>query len=144
MSNEITVTQQKQAIVGDLTAQNAFYYSGSNETTADKAALVNAIQNPDKQLRDCVNIPFELVNIYIAPVEMESQEVPGEMVTCPRTILFAADGTTYSCVSTGVYNALKTIVQTFGEPSTWDEPLKVKPFLINKGDRSILSLKLEK
>lgn len=142
MSTELTTSNAKAEIVADLTAANAQYFSGNTDTKADKAALVNAIQNPDEQLRDHINEKIELVNIYIAPVECESQEVPGETVTCPRVILFAADGTTYSCVSKGVYNALKTIVQTFGEPSEWDEPLTVLCKQINKGDRALLTLKI--
>ena len=141
MSTELTTTT-KAAIVEDLTANNGYYFSGSLESKADKAAFVNAVQNPDEQLKDHVNEKIEVVNVYVAPVECDSQDVPGEKVTCPRTVLFAADGTSYSCVSKGVYNALGNILQTFGQPEEWEEPLAVIPKLVNKGDRSMLTLKL--
>ena len=43
-----------------------------------------------------------------------------------RTILFDKSGQTYATGSYGIYNVLKKIVQIYGLPTDWENPLKVK------------------
>lgn len=143
MSTELqNVTSQALSLVDEIQQANQFFYSGGLETKDDKKAFFNAVQNPDEQLRDHINEKIEVVNIYIAPVELESTEEPGLKVQCPRIVLFGADGTTYSCVSIGVYNALRGIIQTFGMPDEWEEPLEIMVKQISKGANQLLTLKV--
>lgn len=145
MSTELTTAQATTqiSIADDMAQANQFFFTGDLESKEDKKAFFNAIQNPDEQLRDHINKQIDLVNVYIAPVLLESSEEPGVKVQCPRIVLFGADGTSYTCVSVGVYNALKTIFQTFGDPKEWDgEPLTVEVKQISKGTNQLLTLKV--
>ena len=142
MSEELA-TVQNQSIISMDTNNASVFFTGSLDTQADKVAFFNATQNPDTQLKDHINEKIELVNFFCQEIECESQTEPGAKDKCPRIILFAADGTTYACVSFGVLSSLKNILNIFGSPATWDEPLTVIPKLINKGaDRSVLTLKI--
>lgn len=143
-TNELStqVNTNQVSIAEDMAQANQFYYTGSLETKDDKKAFFNAIQNPDEQLRDHINKKIELVNVYIAPVLLESSEEPGVKVQCPRIVLFGADGTSYTCVSVGVYNSLKTLFQTFGDPGEWDEPITVEVKQVSRGTNQLLTLKV--
>lgn len=143
-TNELStqVNTNQVSIAEDMAQANQFYYTGSLETKDDKKAFFNAIQNPDEQLRDHINKKIDLVNVYIAPVLLESSEEPGVKVQCPRIVLFGADGTSYTCVSVGVYNSLKTLFQTFGDPGEWDEPITVEVKQVSRGTNQLLTLKV--
>lgn len=143
-TNELStqVNTNQVSIAEDMAQTNQFYYTGSLETKDDKKAFFNAIQNPDEQLRDHINKKIDLVNVYIAPVLLESSEEPGVKVQCPRIVLFGADGTSYTCVSVGVYNSLKTLFQTFGDPGEWDEPITVEVKQVSRGTNQLLTLKV--
>lgn len=142
-TNELaTQATNTLSIADDMAQANQFFFTGSLETQNDKKAFFNAIQNPDKQLRDHINKTIDLVNIYIAPVMLESSEEPGVKVQCPRTVLFDADGTSYTCVSIGVYNSLRTLFQTFGDPGEWEEPIKVEVKQVSRGTNQLLTLKV--
>lgn len=130
------------SIADDMAQTNQFFFTGSLESQNDKKAFFNAIQNPDKQLRDHINKTIDLVNVYIAPVMLESSEEPGVKVQCPRIVLFDADGTSYTCVSIGVYNSLKTLFQTFGDPGEWEEPIMVEVKQVSRGTNQLLTLKV--
>lgn len=143
-TNELStqVNTNQVSIAEDMAQANQFYYTGSLETKDDKKAFFNAIQNPDEQLRVHINKKIDLVNVYIAPVLLESSEEPGVKVQCPRIVLFGADGTSYTCVSVGVYNSLKTLFQTFGDPGEWDEPITVEVKQVSRGTNQLLTLKV--
>ena len=143
-TNELStqVNTNQVSIAEDMAQANQFYYTGSLETKDDKKAFFNAIQNPDEQLRDHINKKIEVVNVYVAPVLLESSEEPGVQVQCPRIVLFGADGTSYTCVSVGVYNSLKTLFQTFGDPGEWDEPITVEVKQVSRGTNQLLTLKV--
>lgn len=143
-TNELStqVNTNQVSIAEDMAQANQFYYTGSLETKDDKKAFFNAIQNPDEQLRDHINKKIEVVNVYVAPVLLESSEEPGVKVQCPRIVLFGADGTSYTCVSVGVYNSLKTLFQTFGDPGEWDEPITVEVKQVSRGTNQLLTLKV--
>ena len=140
LSTQVNTNQVSTA--EDMAQANQFYYTGSLETKDDKKAFFNAIQNPDEQLRDHINKKIEVVNVYVAPVLLESSEEPGVKVQCPRIVLFGADGTSYTCVSVGVYNSLKTLFQTFGDPGEWDEPITVEVKQVSRGTNQLLTLKV--
>lgn len=143
-TNELStqVNTNQVSIAEDMAQANQFYYTGSLETKDDKKAFFNAIQNPDEQLRDHINKKIDVVNVYVAPVLLESSEEPGVKVQCPRIVLFGADGTSYTCVSVGVYNSLKTLFQTFGDPGEWDEPITVEVKQVSRGTNQLLTLKV--
>lgn len=148
----------------ETAAAAGFYCSKRAETDDDKKAIFNASAGADKSLRDAVNLPIMLKDIYIEAVELTRKDENGvvEYMTnesgepildetgeplaktdiCPRIILFDTDGTTYGCVSYGIYNSLKKLCNLLGTPDTWKEPVKIIPYIVSRGKNQILSLKL--
>lgn len=119
------------------------YYSIVPETQEEKIALYNAINNPDKRLGDHINMVIEVKDILVEVVQLEQEET-GELQNCPRIIIIDSKGTSYQCVSVGIFSALKRIMTLFGEPRTWKAPIKIKVLQTTKGERKMLTLELVK
>lgn len=96
---------------------------GSRES---KIKVYNAINSPDKKLDECIGEIIELKDIIAHEVEIVDQNT-GEVIRPLRTVLVDTKGTTYQAVSIGVANSLNRLLQIFGQPGTWDRPIKVKP-----------------
>ena len=109
----------------------------SNE---ERKALYRAMNNPDKRLKDCINLTINVRDIYVETVELTNPET-GELLPNQRIVLIDTDGVSYQCVSVGIFSALKKLIQLFGAP-TWDDGLPVVVKQINKKDRSMLTLEL--
>lgn len=116
------------------------FYSLSAETRAEKVKLYNAITNPEERLGDHINTAINVKDVLIEVIELVQEET-GELQPVPRTILIAEDGTTYVAVSIGIFQAVKRVINLFGEP-TWKEPVEMKIKQITKGDRKMLTLEL--
>lgn len=129
-------------INNELSAQSETWFSGKASTAAEKKALFNATSNPDNKLKDFINTPIAVKDVYIEAIEVTNEET-GEVGKAPRVILIDDKGVSYSCVSVGVYNTLKRMFTMCGTPDTWDKPMTVVPKLIGKGDRNILTLNLK-
>lgn len=110
----------------------------SAETKEDKAKLFRIMNNPDKRLSDCINETLEITDVYIEPVQVENQAT-GEQEIVPRIVLIDKDGTSYQCVSIGIYSALQKIISLFGEPA-WKEPIPLKVLNIKKDKKQMLTL----
>lgn len=137
------IEEERALIAGMAEASTVSYYSGKTETADEKKALFNATANAEHKLKDEINKPIKLKNVYVEAIEV-TNETTGEVSKCPRIILFDDKGKTYSCVSIGIYNTLRRLFATFGTPDTWDKPLTVVPKLISKGaDKNILTLEVQ-
>lgn len=93
-------------------------------TFADKLSIIKAMTNAEN-LRDHLNKPFALVN-WTAQAVTLTDEKTGAVSEAVRLVLMSADGKAYACVSDGIAKSLQNILAVAGEPSTWDEPIKVK------------------
>lgn len=138
-SNETTAIEARENVMqlSDLTDASAFYTSMQVANKEDKIRLVHNMMNPDKNLRDCINMEIILKDILCEIVEITNED--GSHTTAPRIILIDTEGTSYVCVSTGIWNALKKIIVIFGPP-TWEDGLPLVVKQINKKDRAILTL----
>lgn len=125
--------------VADLMTRSTSYCSIVAETNEDKAKIYNAMNNPDKRLKDCINEVIALTDVYVETVECTS-ETTGETIACPRVVLIDEDGIGYQAVSKGIFSALKKLFAIYGEPTKWDEPINVKVRQISNGTRNILTL----
>lgn len=132
--NELTTNLQNE-----LTAMSATWFSGTANTPEEKKALFNATSNPENKIKDFINTPIKVKDVFIEVIEVTNEET-GEASNAPRVILIDDKGVGYSCVSIGVYNTLKRLFTMCGTPDTWDKPLTVVPKLITRGDRNILTL----
>lgn len=114
------------------------YCSVLANSVEERKNLYNAINNPEKKLADCINLTIEAKDFYVEFVELVN-ETTGEVSECPRIVIIDKNGISYSCVSVGIFSALKKICKFFGEP-TWTTPVKLMVKQITKGERKILSL----
>lgn len=116
------------------------YCSIKGDTREAKVAMYNAINSPDHKLSDFVGKKLNIKDISIERVENPSDET-GEMVANARVVLIDENGESYTCVSSGIYSAIKKLVAVFGEP-TWEPALPVEIQNIStKRGRKTMTLK---
>lgn len=117
------------------------YSSMRSGTVKEKAALYNAMSNPDHKVGDYINKTLVIKDIYVESIELTDEET-GEVQIAPRIVLIDKDGVTYQAVSKGVFNALSRLIQTFGEP-TWEEGLPCIVRQISLGRNQMLTLEVD-
>lgn len=111
------------------------------ETEAEKKALFNAINNPEDRVAEHINETITIKHVVAEMIELTNEET-GEIGVFPRIIIVDDKGKSYQAVSVGVFSALKKIFGIFGEPASWEKPIKVKVKQITKKDRKMLTLEL--
>lgn len=116
------------------------YCSIKGDTREALVAMYNAINSPDHKLSDFVGKKLNIKDISIERVENMSDET-GEMAANARVVLIDENGESYTCVSSGIYSAIKKLVAVFGEP-TWEPalPVEVQNISTKKG-RKTMTLK---
>lgn len=134
----VTPTVANGMIADFASAAPSFYCSFVPSTDAGKRQLYNAMNNADVQLADHIGQVINMRDIIIEPVEI-TKEDSGEVVTAPRCIIIDTDGNSYTCVSTGIYNALRRLCTVFGMP-TWPDGLPVKVRQLQKGAKRLYTL----
>ena len=117
--------EEKNEITLFTGVQNKVYCSKKAETEEEKKELFNALESCDALLNDCVGQEIEIKDIYVEEKEVVDDET-GELKTKFRTIIFDKSGQTYATGSYGIFNVMKKIIQIYGLPETWSEPIKVK------------------
>lgn len=139
MTDELMIADEGMnaiSVASDLTSQSSFYCSFKPEAAEDKAKLYSMMNDVDERLSDHVNNVLEVKDVFVEPVQLTRED--GTVTVCPRVVLMDVNGTTYGCVSMGVYNALKKLIAVYGEP-TWDG-LKIIPKQIQKDKRRMLTI----
>lgn len=121
-TGSVVVVNNTRELSVDLSDTHKSNYSSiKGGTREDKAKLYKAKSSPDKKLADCINQKLFIKDVYMEVVNITDEET-GEVRECPRIVLIDNDGISYSSVSFGIYNSLKSLVGVFGEP-TWEEPI---------------------
>ena len=116
------------------------YCSIKGDTREALVAMYNAINSPDHKLSDFVGKKLNIKDISIERVENMNDET-GDMVANDRVVLIDENGESYTCVSSGIYSAIKKLVAVFGEP-TWEPALPVEiQNLSTKKGRKTMTLK---
>ena len=146
MENEVMTTEHMEndeKMIMDLTAERkTSLCSLKAKTPEEKIQLFNIMNNPEKRIADCINIPIEVTDIFVEVVTCVNQET-GEVKECPRIVLIDKNGVGYTSVSFGIFSALKKVMQVFGNP-TWKIPVKLVPTQLTKGTNKILTLNMVK
>lgn len=131
--------EQNQAVTGELivpeeSTSTVLLNSIKSETKADKIAFINALQDPDKKVADCLGQMINVKGIY---AESFYSQKRGKELT--RVVLIDDENVSYSAVSALFYNSLRAIVAVLGEPSKLDEPIKIQivPKTLPNGDTFI-------
>lgn len=101
------------------------YCSKNLSTIEDKKQMLNALESCDVLLNDCVGQEIEIKDLYIEERTVLNEET-GVVQPKYRTIIFGSNGQTYATGAYGVYNILRKIVQIYGLPDTWANPVKAK------------------
>lgn len=101
----------------DLSSEGAGYCSLQAADDEDRVKLYNACSSP-LSVADMINKQIKLRHIFVEVIQVMSEQ-SGELVYVPRVILIDEKGTGYQAVSIGMYNSVKRLIVTFGDPSTW-------------------------
>lgn len=111
-------------------------------TTEEKKKLFNALEQCDELIKDKLGTEIVLSNVYIE-CRQGFDETKNSVVPKYRTILFDDKNVSYVTGSYGVYNAVKRILEIYGNPQNWSEEVKVKFIEKNIGNnKKSLSLEL--
>lgn len=150
MSNELamvanqpttpTMLEDDNNFIMSLTApKEACFCSLTADTAEKKKSLFNATNDPDHRIKEFVNKPIKVKDVFVEVVECTNRDT-GEVRKCPRIVLIDDKGVSYTAVSIGVFSALRKIFSIFGTPDTWEEPITVTPKLIEKNPYSVLTI----
>lgn len=124
-------------------SQSVSYCSLVAKNEEEKIALYNAVNSPEKKLKDCINMELPIRHIYAETCKFLSKET-GELIPGVRLVLIGSDGVTYSSCSKGVFNSLTKIFKLFGEPKAWKNPITIIPKLKNIGsDKSVVYIEIK-
>ena len=143
MFEAMTKTKNKGAMMVSDVMNTGVGYTDMNLTDRNAAVtFYNATSNPANKLKEHVNEVLSLVHVSVECVEISKEDTPEGKAIAPRIVLITEDGQSYSCVSVGVYQSLKSMFTLLGTPDTWTEPVKIKPMLISTKKGQVLSLNL--
>lgn len=141
MANELMNANGNAIMAANEVMETGVGYSSMNVQDHDQAvAFYNAVTNPTGKLKEHINETLNLVHVSVEPLEVKSED--GTTNIAPRIVLVTDAGESYSCVSVGVYAALKRIFVLFGTPDTWKNPMPIKPVLQATKKGQVLSIQL--
>lgn len=141
MANELMNANGNAIMAANEVMETGVGYSSMNIQDHDQAvAFYNAVTNPNGKLKEHINETLNLVHVSVEPIEVKRED--GTTNIAPRIVLVTDAGESYSCVSVGVYAALKRIFSLFGTPDTWKNPLLIKPVLQATKKGQVLSIQL--
>lgn len=141
MANELMNAKGNAIMAANEVMETGGGYCSMNVQDHDQAvAFYNAVTNPTGKLKEHINETLNLVHVSVEPIEVKRED--GTTNIAPRIVLVTDAGESYSCVSVGVYSALKRIFSLFGTPDTWKNPLPIKPVLQATKKGQVLSIQL--
>lgn len=141
MENELMNANGNAIMAANEVMETGVGYSSMNVRDHDQAVVFyNAVTNPTGKLKEHINETLNLVHVSVEAIEVKRED--GTANIAPRIVLVTDDGASYSCVSVGVYAALKRIFSLFGTPDTWTNPLPIKPVLQATKKGQVLSIQL--
>jgi hypothetical protein len=103
--------------------ESKFWTSLKNDTLADKAQILNAMQNPDFKLADIQGSKVIMAKDILAHSVQLSDMNTGEMFIADRIVIICPNGQTVAGVSKGFKAGITNIFNIFGTPDKWNEPL---------------------
>lgn len=117
------------------------YSSLVAKTNAEKSLLYNAVNSPDYKISDFIGKKIEIADVVIEKVDTVAKN-SGEIVQSPRVVLIDKNKKSYSCVSFGIFNAVKKLAIIFGNPSWADAPICVEvQNITTQNGRKVMTLK---
>ena len=95
------------------------------ESVADKAVLYNALNSSGEKLGDYVGDTVTVSNIILQGSTFTDEET-GEVQKFARLILVGPEGQIYKSTSRGMVRAAIQLMQVFGTPDQWGQPLNIQ------------------
>ena len=95
------------------------------ETVAEKATLYNALNSTGEKLGDYVGDTITVSNIVLQGSTFTDEET-GELQKFTRLILVGPEGQIYKSTSRGMVRAAIQLMQVFGTPDQWGQPLSIQ------------------
>lgn len=95
------------------------------ETVAEKATLYNALNSTGEKLGNYVGDTVTVSNIILQGTTFIDEET-GELVKTARLILVGPEGQIYKSTSRGMVRAAIQLMQVFGNPNEWKQPLTIQ------------------
>lgn len=113
------------------------YSSFQPETFSEKIRFFRAVNNPDKSVKDCINMTINLQHVFAEQVDFIDKK--GAVTPGFRIVLIDTDGNSYKCASKGIFSSISKLFNICGQPDTWEHPVPIVIRMINKAnDRSVL------
>ena len=95
------------------------------ETVAEKATLYNALNSTGEKLGDYTGDTITVSNIILQGCTFIDEET-GEIKKAARLILVGPEGQIYKSTSRGMVRAAIQLMQVFGTPNEWGQPLSIQ------------------
>lgn len=108
-----------------MQTNNNVYCSVKPTTLEDKKKLYNAIENCDVVLNDIEGTTIEVKDVFIQEYPRKDKDTGEPISNGHRTILFDTQGKTYVTASNYFFVSIAKILNSFGTPDTWEQPLKI-------------------
>ena len=117
---------KSEIVKSSIINTNSTYCSFRPKTDAERKQLFNASEKCDVVLNDIVGQEIEVKNVMINEYPRIDKVTGEKMSNGHRTIIFDKNGKSYVTASNYFFIALGKLLATFGEPSEWENPLKLK------------------
>ena len=95
------------------------------ETVAEKATLYNALNSTGEKMGEYVGETITVSNIVLQGSTFTDEET-GELQKFTRLILVGPEGQIYKSTSRGMVRAAIQLMQVFGTPDQWGQPLTIQ------------------
>ena len=111
----------------DILAENGsgVWVPFAPESVAEKAVLYNALNSAGEKLSDYVGNTITVSNIILQGSTFTDEET-GEIQKFTRLIMVGDEGQIYKTTSRGLVRAAVQLMQVFGTPNEWGQPLNIQ------------------
>lgn len=110
--------------------ENPCYSSLVPSSREEQKLFFNAKENPQYKVSDFINKTFAFSNIFMEKTEImekdENGNPTGVVTDAIKTVFITNDGVGIVSTSKGIANAVYGLIQVFGTPDTWEEPMVVE------------------
>jgi hypothetical protein len=118
-----TVQNSGQQQLANVTEGSGFYSSLAMNTSAEKLAVLRAVNN-STPLLDAVGTQIAIKDVVLQTATFVNEET-GAIEDAVRATLIDPDGNAFHAASKGVALSLRQAFNILGQPGTWEEPLLV-------------------
>ena len=127
-TGEIVSTEDVQnavaSIIAGMNAGNKSIYSTLDTDDWESKTLVFSALTNSEAVDDNLGKTIQLRNFVAQSVDIIDSATNQE-ITVPRVVLIDADGNAYHCISGPILLSLRNLVDIFGQPKTWPQPVPV-------------------